>query len=83
MAAPPHSCRIDDVEARSTTAYVSRIEELTNAADPSPLLAHTYVQYLRDLSGGQTVRHTVNRAYALDENAGLGLSFYAFKYLMT
>ena len=63
------------------TAYVSRIEELANAADPSPLLAHSYVRYLGDLSGGQTVRHTISKAYALDESAGLGLSFYSFKSL--
>ena len=63
------------------TAYISRIEELANAVDPSPLLAHSYVRYLGDLSGGQTIRHTVSKAYALDESAGLGLSFYAFKSL--
>jgi len=62
-------------------AYVSRIEELANAEDPSPLLAHSYVRYLGDLSGGQTIRHTVSKAYGLDEAAGLGLSFYAFKSL--
>lgn len=63
------------------TAYVSRIEELAEATDPSPLLAHSYVRYLGDLSGGQTIRHTASKAYSLDENVGLGLSFYAFKSL--
>lgn len=63
------------------TAYISRIEELTNAEDPTPLLAHSYVRYLGDLSGGQVARHAISKAYGLDENAGLGLSFYAFKSL--
>jgi heme oxygenase len=62
-------------------AYISRIEELANAEDPSPLLAHSYVRYLGDLSGGQTIRHTVSKAYDLDEASGLGLSFFAFKSL--
>lgn len=63
------------------TAYVQRIEELSNSSDPSPILAHSYVRYLGDLSGGQTVRHILSKAYDLDEAAGLGVSFYAFKEL--
>lgn len=63
------------------TAYVARINELSNANDPSPLLAHSYVRYLGDLSGGQVIRHTLAKAYNLDEDAGDGLSFYAFKEL--
>jgi heme oxygenase len=65
----------------SLTTYVSRIEELAGAADPSPLLAHSYVRYLGDLSGGQIIRHMIGKAYGLDVDAGLGLSFYAFKSL--
>jgi len=65
----------------SLVAYIARLEELADAADPSPLLAHSYVRYLGDLSGGQTIRHTVSKAYGLDENAGFGLSFYVFKSL--
>lgn len=63
------------------TAYIARIQELSDSADPSPLLAHSYVRYLGDLSGGQTIRHTLAKAYNLDENAGSGLAFYAFKEL--
>jgi heme oxygenase (biliverdin-producing, ferredoxin) len=65
----------------SLTAYVSRIEELADGADPSPLLAHSYVRYLGDLSGGQIIRHVVAKAYTLDEKEGRGVSFYAFKSL--
>jgi len=61
--------------------YVQRIEELSNSSDPSALLAHSYVRYLGDLSGGQTIRHTLAKAYNLDEAAGFGLSFYRFKEL--
>lgn len=62
-------------------AYVSRIKEISNSNDPSPLLAHAYVRYLGDLSGGQTIRHSLAKAYSLDEKSGQGLSFYAFKEL--
>ncbi|TFK40749.1 hypothetical protein BDQ12DRAFT_679958 [Crucibulum laeve] len=63
--------------------YVSRIQEISDSSDPSPLLAHSYVRYLGDLSGGQTIRHVISKAYDLDETEGLGLSFYAFKELRT
>lgn len=63
------------------TAYVQRIQELSDSSDPSPLLAHSYVRYMGDLSGGQTIRHILSKAYDLDEAAGFGVSFYAFKEL--
>ncbi|KAF9562597.1 heme oxygenase-like protein, partial [Agrocybe pediades] len=61
--------------------YLARLEELSKSSDPSALLAHSYVRYLGDLSGGQTIRHTLAKAYGLDETSGLGVSFYAFKEL--
>ncbi|THV03008.1 hypothetical protein K435DRAFT_836069 [Dendrothele bispora CBS 962.96] len=63
------------------TDFVNRIHECADAPDPSPLLAHAYVRYLGDLSGGQTIRHTLAKAYNLDEKSGQGLQFYAFKEL--
>ncbi|KAF9533070.1 hypothetical protein CPB83DRAFT_845767 [Crepidotus variabilis] len=66
---------------RYFTPYVDRIVALSNSSDPSPLLAHSYVRYLGDLSGGQFIRHTIAKAYGLDESTGEGLSFYAFKEL--
>lgn len=63
------------------SAYVQRIQELGDSSDPAPLLAHSYVRYLGDLSGGQTVRYVVAKAYDLDETAGSGISYYAFKEL--
>lgn len=62
-------------------AYVQRIEDLSDSPDPAPLLAHAYVRYLGDLSGGQTIRHILAKAYDLDEAAGTGVAFYAFKEL--
>ncbi|KAG6893826.1 hypothetical protein C0992_008513, partial [Termitomyces sp. T32_za158] len=47
-------------------AYVDRVQELAKAPDPSPLLAHSCVRYLGDLSGGQTIRRTIAKAYDLD-----------------
>ncbi|KAF5333001.1 hypothetical protein D9758_015193 [Tetrapyrgos nigripes] len=61
--------------------FVNRIHEVADAQDPSPLIAHAYVRYLGDLSGGQTIRHTLAKAYDLDEASGTGLQFYAFKGL--
>ncbi|KAF8903101.1 hypothetical protein CPB84DRAFT_799760 [Gymnopilus junonius] len=63
--------------------YERRIKELSQSSDPSALLAHSYVRYLGDLSGGQTIRHTIAKAYDLDEASGLGISFYAFKELQS
>ncbi|KAK0187827.1 hypothetical protein F5146DRAFT_1060894 [Armillaria mellea] len=54
---------------------------LTEYLTPAPLLAHSYVRYLGDLSGGQTIRHTLAKAYALED--GKGLSFYSFKELQS
>ncbi|EGN98509.1 hypothetical protein SERLA73DRAFT_139003, partial [Serpula lacrymans var. lacrymans S7.3] len=36
--------------------YTSRLRELSESSDPSGLLAHAYVRYLGDLSGGQVIR---------------------------
>ncbi|KAF7314595.1 hypothetical protein MKEN_00933000 [Mycena kentingensis (nom. inval.)] len=60
--------------------YVDRIEEISNSADPAPLLAHSYVRYLGDLSGGQQIQRALAKAYGLSVG-GAGLSFYAFKEL--
>ncbi|KAG6880674.1 hypothetical protein C0992_003057, partial [Termitomyces sp. T32_za158] len=53
-------------------AYVDRVQALAKAPDPSPLLAHSYVRYLGDLSGGQMIRRTIAKAYDLDEASGDG-----------
>ncbi|KAJ7726560.1 hypothetical protein DFH07DRAFT_1000752 [Mycena maculata] len=60
--------------------YVARIQAIADSPEPSPLLAHAYVRYLGDLSGGQTIHRALAKAYGLTMG-GAGLSFYAFKAL--
>lgn len=62
----------------SFTAYTGRLQKLADA-DPAPLLAHAYVRYLGDLSGGQFIKRRIAKAYGLDDAAGL--AFYDFKQL--
>jgi len=61
--------------------YIQRLKEISHSNDPSALLAHSYVRYLGDLSGGQILRYTVAKAYNLDETTGIGISYYSFKEL--
>ncbi|THH07278.1 hypothetical protein EW145_g3501 [Phellinidium pouzarii] len=64
------------------TAYVSRIRYLADEArDPSPLLAHAYVRYLGDLSGGQFIRRRIAKAYGIERDDGRGTLFYDFQQL--
>lgn len=58
-----------------TTAYADRIREVGTASS-SGLLAHHYVRYLGDLSGGQILGRIVARAYELPD--GRGTSAYHF-----
>ncbi|KAF5380679.1 hypothetical protein D9757_007070 [Collybiopsis confluens] len=66
---------------KGMSTYVDRIREISSSSDPAQLVAHAYVRYLGDLSGGQNIRHALAKAYGLDEASGEGLSFYAFKEL--
>ncbi|KAJ7643893.1 hypothetical protein FB45DRAFT_896370 [Roridomyces roridus] len=60
--------------------HISEIQAISDSQDPSPLLAHAYVRYLGDLSGGQTIQRALSKAYDLTPG-GAGLTFYAFKEL--
>jgi heme oxygenase len=55
--------------------YVERLDDVARN-EPRALLAHAYVRYLGDLSGGQIVRRVVASALALTEESGL--AFYRF-----
>jgi heme oxygenase (biliverdin-producing, ferredoxin) len=71
LAAPPPAL----------TAYLARLHTLAASRASAPLLlAHAYVRYLGDLSGGQVIRRRIAKAYALptDDGADSGTAFYAF-----
>ena len=61
--------------------YITHLQALSDSADASLLLAHTYVRYLGDLSGGQIIRRRVAKAYGVDVASGEGVKFYDFKSL--
>jgi heme oxygenase (biliverdin-producing, ferredoxin) len=67
--APGATIEVDSVAAQ---AYRDRIVE---AEWSGALLAHHYVRYLGDLSGGQVIARMLDRAFDL---GGAGLSFYEF-----
>ncbi|QRV92326.1 heme oxygenase [Ceratobasidium sp. AG-Ba] len=60
--------------------YVKRLEKLngsSNDTDHARLLSHAYVRYMGDLSGGQSIRNKMVKAYDLPET-GAGASFFDF-----
>ena len=56
-------------------AYAQRVAQLAHE-QPQLLVAHAYVRYLGDLSGGQILSRIVGRAYGLTD--GPGTRFYDF-----
>ena len=58
----------------ATARYCARLG-LLGATWPGGVLAHHYVRYLGDLSGGQVIARALRRVYGLD---GCGTSFYRF-----
>jgi heme oxygenase len=59
----------------ATHDYVKRLSRI-DGGEPDMLLAHAYVRYLGDLSGGQLLRGIVSESLALQ--GGAGASFYDF-----
>jgi len=59
----------------STVTYVERLRRL-GQEQPAGLVAHAYVRYLGDLSGGQTLRRML--AQVLQRDDGYGLQFYEY-----
>lgn len=66
------------VTTPATDDYVARIAEVCTDW-PGGFVAHHYVRYLGDLSGGQLIRRILARHYDITD--GAGLSFYVFDQL--
>ena len=49
--------------------YVDRIKEISNS-EPALLVAHSYVRYMGDLSGGQALKNIVRSALSLPPDRG-------------
>lgn len=62
----------------SLVRYISRLDMITQSSDPTPLLAHSYVRYLGDLSGGQYIKRILLKTYHVDETF---MTFYEFRKL--
>lgn len=52
--------------------YVNRLREITNT-DPALLVAHSYVRYMGDLSGGQSLKNIVRSAMNLPPDQGTAM----------
>lgn len=61
--------------SKATHAYTKRIKEVASDA-PHLLIAHAYVRYLGDLSGGRILKRITQRSLKLDTSGGL--AFYEF-----
>lgn len=56
--------------AQATLKYVARLREI-EASNPELLVAHAYVRYLGDLSGGQMLKRIVGESLALPPESGV------------
>lgn len=63
--------------ASSTADYVTRLEQVVAEGSATRYLAHHYVRYLGDLSGGLMIGPAVRRCYGLSGHAGT--RFYVFE----
>lgn len=67
--------RINAPMLEATKKYVDRLEEIHNTAQAHLLIAHHYVRYMGDLSGGQAIGRMMRRHYGVPAQA---CSFYNF-----
>lgn len=61
---------------KSTKNYIQRLRDVSSK-NSVRFLAHTYVRYMGDVSGGQMIKYKLRKVYLLPEN-GDGLKFYNF-----
>jgi heme oxygenase (biliverdin-producing, ferredoxin) len=67
--------RTELTSGQSAATYARRLQEI-DTDQPGLLLAHAYVRYLGDLSGGQMLARIVARSLGLSD--GVGTAFYHF-----
>ncbi|NER46348.1 MAG: heme oxygenase (biliverdin-producing) [Symploca sp. SIO1B1] len=60
------------VASEESKAYMARIQEVANT-EPALLVAHAYVRYMGDLSGGQRLKGIARSAMNLPPDVGTGL----------
>ncbi|XP_072348161.1 heme oxygenase 1a [Scyliorhinus torazame] len=61
---------------RATGKYVSQIQQV-GCREPELLVAHAYIRYMGDLSGGQVLKKVAQKALQLP-STGEGLAFFTF-----
>ncbi|XP_032869067.1 heme oxygenase 1 isoform X1 [Amblyraja radiata] len=61
---------------KATANYVSRLQHV-GRGEPELLVAHAYIRYLGDLSGGQMLRKVAQKALQLP-STGEGVTFFTF-----
>jgi len=57
--------------------YLQHIRDISNT-NPEALVAHAYVRYLGDLSGGQFIKRIIRRFYNIPHESDSGVAFYDF-----
>ncbi len=68
----------DAEQGAGTRKYCEHLRKISGES-PELLVAHAYVRYLGDLSGGQMIKKTVARNLGLaDEPGAAGMTFYEF-----
>jgi heme oxygenase len=65
------------VPLAATAAYVERLETVASAGS-AVFVAHHYIRYLGDLSGGQIIRVMVQRYYGIPDE---GVNFLVFRHI--
>ena len=61
----------------ATRLFVERLDQLTDS-DAYLLIAHAYVRYQGDISGGQQIKRILSRLFRLPDSAPNGIAFYEF-----
>lgn len=65
LAGPDHTVRLTDGRLPLSPATVAYAHELRERHTPEMILAHHYVRYLGDLSGGQIIATLAQRHYGI------------------